>query len=152
MPKLVILAACERVIIDRVASLPSLINVFQRMNIRLQDAPLPDNAMSPMRWSIFTLWQHTPEERGIQYTQKLEIFSPIGTKFGDGTATFAVTEADDLQSKNNFDLFGLPINSEGFVKIRVWLEGIADTTGEYQFAIKYLPKESNEPQPITPPS
>jgi hypothetical protein len=105
-----------------------------------------------MRWSIFTLWQHTPEERGIQYTQKLEIFSPIGTKFGDGTATFAVTEADDLQSKNNFDLFGLPINSEGFVKIRVWLEGIADTTGEYQFAIKYLPKESNEPQPITPPS
>lgn len=147
MPKLVVLAACERVIIDRTAALPSLINIFQRMNIRLQDAPLPDNAISPTRWSIFTLWQHTPEELGVEYTQKLEVINPQGGKFGEGTVKFRITEADDLQSKNSIELFGLPITSEGFVKVRVWIEGVPDTTGEYQFVIKYLPKENNEQQP-----
>ncbi|MGA9668030.1 MAG: hypothetical protein WBQ94_02415 [Terracidiphilus sp.] len=140
MPKLTILAACERVIVDKEASLPSLINIFQRMNVQLQDAPLPENAVSPTRWSVFTLWQHIPEERGVEYTQRIEVISPSGDKFVEASTAFKITEADDLQTKNHIDIFGIPINAEGFLKIRVWLEGIADTTGEYQFLVKYLPK------------
>jgi len=144
MPKLTILAACERVIVDKVASLPSLINVFQRMNIQVQDAPLPENALSPTRWSVFTLWQHTPEERDVEYTQRTEVIAPSGDKFVEATTAFKITEADDLQSKNHIDIFGIPINVEGFLKVRVWLEGTADTTGEYQFLIKYIPKVKQE--------
>jgi hypothetical protein len=141
MPKLVILAACERVIVDRIASLPSLINIFQRMNIQLQDAPLPENAISPSRWAIFALWQHTLEERGVVFTQRTEVISPTDQKFAEASTQFSVTEADDLQSKNHLELFGLPINDEGYIKVRVWLEGYADSTGEYRFLVKYLPKE-----------
>ena len=147
MPKLMILTACERVIIDRATSLPSLINIFQRMNIQLQDAPLAENAVAPTKWSIFSLWVHTPEERDVEYTQRLEIIGPSGTKFGEGVTKFKISEVDDLQSKNHVDILGLPINAEGFVKIRVWLEGVADATGEYQFLVKYLPKEKNEAEP-----
>jgi hypothetical protein len=149
MPKLLILAACERVLIDRAGNLPSLINIFQRMNIRLQDAPLPENAVSPARWAVFTLWQMTPEEKGIEYTQRMEIISPSGSKYGEGITKFLVKEDDDLQAKNHLDIFGLPINVEGFVKVRVWLEDIADATGEYQFAVKYIPKEHHEERPVT---
>lgn len=140
MPKLLVLAACERVLVDQVASLPSLINIFQRMNIQLQDAPLPENAVSPARWAIFALWQHTPEENGIEFTQRIEVLNPIGEKFAEAKTVFKIAEAEDLQSKNHIEMFGLPINNEGFIKVRVWLEGYADTTGEYQFLIKYLPK------------
>ena len=144
MPKLTILAACERVIIDRVASLPSLISVFQRMNVQVQDAPLPENALSPTRWAVFTLWQHTPDERDIEYTQRTEVIAPSGDKFIEATTVFKITEADDLQSKNHLDIFGIPINTEGFLKVRVWLEGIADATGEYQFLVKHMPKTPPE--------
>jgi len=149
MPKLTILTACERVIIDRATSLPSLINIFQRMNIQLQDAPLAENAVSATRWSVFSLWVHTPEERDVEYTQRVEILSPSGVKFADGSTKFKISEIDDLQSKNHMDILGLPINPEGFVKIRVWLEGVADTTGEYQFLVKHIPKVKNEAEPTT---
>jgi hypothetical protein len=144
MPKLTILAACERVIIEREASLPSLISIFQRMNVQIQDAPLPENALSPTRWAIFTLWQHTPGERGVEYTQRTEVIAPSGDKFVEASTVFKITEADDLQSKNHIDIFGIPINIEGFLKVRVWLEGIADTTGEYQFLVKHMPKGKQE--------
>jgi hypothetical protein len=149
MPKLMILAACERVLVDRATSLPSLINIFQRMNIQIQDAPLPENAISPIRWAIFTLWQHSPEEKDIEYTQRIEVIGPSGVKFAEMATKFKITEVDDLQSKNSIDIIGLPINTEGFLKVRVWLEGIADSTGEYQFLIKYLPKEKNEERTTT---
>jgi len=119
------------------------------MNIKLQDAPLPENAISPARWAVFTLWQHTPEEKDIEFVQRTEVLSPSGEKFAEITTTFKITENEDLQSKNHVEILGLPIGTEGFLKIRVWLEGVADTTGEYQFLIKYLPKEKHEEQPVT---
>jgi hypothetical protein len=60
-----------------------------------------------------------------------------------------ISENDDLQSKSHIDLIGIPINTEGFIKVRVWLEGIADTTGEYQFMIKHLPIVKPEEVPGT---
>jgi len=63
MPKLIMFTACEKVIIDR-RELPSLINIFQRMQIQLLDAPMPENAVSPVRWDVFSLWQHTKDEVG----------------------------------------------------------------------------------------
>jgi hypothetical protein len=150
MPKLILLVACEKVIIDQ-AQLPSLIGIFQTMKIQLQDAPLPENAISPTRWAIFSMWQHTPEETGIEYTQHIEILKPSGEKFGDGAITkFSISQPEDLQSKNLIEVLGLPINDEGFVKIRIWLEDIPDCNAEYQFRVKHLRKENNEQ--ITPPT
>ena len=151
MPKLLILAVCERVLIDRQASLPSLINVFQRMDVQIQDAPLPENALSPARWSIFALWGHTAEERGVEYTQRTEVITPDGVKFAEATGTFKITEADDLQSKSHIDIFGLPISVEGFMTVRVWLEGIPDAVGEYQFLIRHVPK-AKQADPEIPPA
>jgi hypothetical protein len=145
MPKLTILTACERVIIDRQSSLPTLVNIFQRMNVPV-DQPPPPNAVAPQRWGVFALWAHTPEERDIEYTQHVQILGPSGDVFVEAVIKFKVTESDDLQSKNNLDVLGMPIGPEGFIKIRVWLDGIADSTGEYQFAIKHVPKEQQNGQ------
>lgn len=141
MPKLLVLAACERVLVDRAGSLPSLINIFQRMNIQVQDAPLPENAVSPARWAIFALWQHTPEEKDIEFTQRTQVLSPAGQQFAELITKFKITQNDDLQSRNHIEMLGLPISQEGFIKVRVWLEGYADAAAEYQFLIKYMRNE-----------
>jgi hypothetical protein len=117
------------------------------MNVQIPDAPLPENAVAPTRWCVFALWQLTEEEKGIEYVQRIEIISPSGAKFAESTSTFKVSENDDLQGKGHIDLIGIPISTEGFVKVRVWLEGIADTTGEYQFMVKHLPKAKPEEVP-----
>ena len=144
MPKLTILAACEKVIVDRVG-LPSLINIFQRMNVKLVD-PLPENAAIPHQWAIFVLWQHTEDEINVDFTQHLEIFAPDGRSFLTGETKFKITEGDDRQSKNHIVINGLPVWAEGFVTINVWLSGQEDSKHSYLFTVKYMPNETpNQP-------
>jgi hypothetical protein len=114
------------------------------MNIQLQDAPLPENAISPARWAVFSLWQHEPSELGVEFTQRVRITKPNGEIFAEGVTPFKITEVDDLQSKNHMELFGLPINDEGFVTVRVWIDGAEDSAGEYRFYVKHNRKEPDE--------
>jgi hypothetical protein len=147
MPKLAILAACEKVIIDRVG-LPSIINVFQRMNVKLVD-PIPENAIVPNAWAIFVLWQHTADEQDVEFTQRLEVIAPDGKPFLTGETKFKITEVDDLQSKNHIVINGLPVWAEGFVTINVWLEGSSEQDKHsYAFAIKYLPNDASDPSQV----
>jgi len=113
------------------------------MNIQLTDAPIAEKAVAPTRWAIFSLWVHTPEEIDVEFTQRIEIVGADGEKFADATTKFKTTTADDLQSKNHLDVLGIPIWREGFVKVKIWLDGVADSSSEYQFFVKYLAKETN---------
>lgn len=152
MPRLILLAACEKVIIDQ-NQLPSVIGIFQAMKFQLQGAPLPDNAVSPMKWSIFSLWKHTAEENGVQFTQHIEILKPDGEVFGVASrAVFTAQGAEQSQSKVFVDVFGLPVGQPGVVKIRTWLENIPNSAGEYEFLVVHLPKEKNGEPTSTPPA
>jgi hypothetical protein len=143
MPKLLVFAVCEKVIIDH-RQVPSLISIFQRMEILLQDAPLPENALSPTSWNVFCLWQHAPDEIGVEFSQRVEVFVPNGQMFVYSEAKFKVTEERDLQSKNTFQFFGIPINDEGFIRVTSTLNGDPDTLAEYQFFVQHQPKEKND--------
>jgi len=142
MPKLKILAVCEKVILDQ-QQVPSLIGIFERMNIEVQDAPLPENAIAPVRWSVFTLWQHTSEEKNVEYTQKTRIVGPDGKLFSEVGAKFTLEKPDEFQSKNQIELLGLPISTEGNVLVEVHLEGIPGSEARYEFAIVHVQKERN---------
>jgi hypothetical protein len=145
MPTLAILAACERVIIDRVG-LPSLINIFQRMNVHPVPERIPENAVSPISWAIFVLWQHTEDELNKEFIQNVQVVTPDGRIFTSTQTSFKITEADDLQSKNHIVVLGLPVWSEGFMSVNVWLEGLETDKHSYLVAIKYLPKDQAQPQ------
>lgn len=145
MPTLAIVAACERVIIDRVG-LPSLINIFQRMNVQPLPDPIPENAVSPISWAIFVLWQHTEDELNKEFIQHVEVVTPDGKTFTAAQTNFKVTDADDRQSKNHLIVLGLPVWAEGFISINVWLEGFETEKHSYLFAIKYLPKDQAQVQ------
>jgi hypothetical protein len=146
VPKLTVLAVCEKVIIDRVQT-PSLIGIFQGLNIQLTNEPMPEKAITPLRWSIFTLWQHDPEERGTEFTQYMEVITPSGEQFVKGETKFKVTEVDDLQSKIGYDLVSIPVHEQGFFTVRIWLENEAESKAEYKFFLKLLPAPVAEESP-----
>jgi len=147
MPKLTILAVCEKFIIDR-TELPSLINIFQNLDLQLTGEPMPENAVTPLKWSVFTLWQHTPEERDKEYVQHLEIIAPKGEKFIEGTTRFMVTGPRDLQSKIGSEFQVLPISDEGFITVRVWLADSPEAISEYRFTITHVPVPAAVESPI----
>jgi len=142
VPKLLALLVCERVIIDR-QDMPSLINVFQKMNVPLTDAPLPERAVSPARWSVFTLWQHEESEVEKAFTQLLEVVLPDGEVFLKAEQEFKASTPEDLQSKITMEFGTLPIWQEGFIDVRVSLKDSNEPGQVYKFAVKHIRKETD---------
>jgi hypothetical protein len=144
MPQLKIIAACEKVIFDMNTRVPSLIGIFQGMNVPIADAPLPEKAVAPIKWAVFTLWQHTEAELNIEFTQQLRIIDPTGQIFAEGNAKLKITDLFDSQTKNSVEIFGLPVSNEGTLKILVWIDGIETSHNEYQFFIRHMRSQSHE--------
>jgi hypothetical protein len=143
MAKLTILAACEKVIVDR-QGLPSLISIFQRINVPMQKEPFPENALVPFPWVIFALWQHTDDELNKDFIQHTEVITPDGKMFAKMQTKFKITEADDRQSKNHIVVNGIPVWAEGFITVNVWLEGFEDDKVDYKFFVTYLKQPSED--------
>ena len=79
MPKLLLFAPCDNVLLSGEMQSASLIIVLSEIVFQgnLPD-PLPENAASPMRWSTFTQWKVDQSEVGTQYTQKVTLVGPHG--------------------------------------------------------------------------
>ena len=131
--------ACEKVIFDQTGPF-SLISVFQRLHIQLQEAPLPDKAISPLRWHVFCLWEMERKEIGQTFTQIVRVYNTDGSLFFEGEGEFPSNEIDWSQVRINLRFGGVPIWAEGEIVVRVWLKGNETPVGEYKFAIKYIPK------------
>jgi hypothetical protein len=146
MPKFKFLVACEKVIIDQEGPV-SLISIFQKMNIQLQDAPLPDKAVSSARWHAFSLWENDPKEVGQPFTVVVEVLSVDGSVFNHSEIPFTNTVPGNSQTKVNVMFTAVPIWQEGEVIIRMWLKENEKESGEYRYSIVYLPKAENAEKP-----
>jgi hypothetical protein len=140
MPKLRFLVACEKVIIDQAGPV-SLISIFQKMNIQLQAAPLPEKATSYARWHAFSLWENDPKDVGKTFTVVTKVFNVDGSVFNEIELPFTNNTAGDSQTKVNVMFQVVPIWMEGDIVIRTWLKEDENESGEYRFGIVYLRKE-----------
>ncbi len=138
LPKLTIIAACDRVIFDRVG-IASLINIFQRLEIAASPTAYPAEAVSPIRWSVFTQWHHQPVAPGTPYTQHAEVLKPNGEVFIETRLPFLTD--DNPYTRHQLEIMGLPLGHEGTVTVRVWLDGLPDSMGEYYIDLKYTKTE-----------
>jgi len=136
MPKLAIIAPCDRLIFDKVG-IASLINIFQRLEARVGDAPFPADAMSPMSWSVYTQWFHDEASVGAAYVQRTEIIKPSGEVFSTTDIAFTVAEGNTY-TRHFTQINGFPIGFEGFFKIRVSIDGIPEASGEYVLELRYI--------------
>jgi hypothetical protein len=78
--KLLLAAPCNLALQDPEVG-HSLIGVFHEIKIQipLDAAEIPSNAMIPREWSIFSKFSLDPEEEGKDYTLKTDVFWPDGT-------------------------------------------------------------------------
>lgn len=77
MPRLLIFAACEKVITATEDNTGSIISILQGFDL---PAPLPEGqpVMAPVTWYVFTLWESQNEEPG-RFTQHIQLIAPDGT-------------------------------------------------------------------------
>lgn len=138
MPKLKFVIACEKVVIDQAGPV-SIISMFQRMNIQLQEGTtLPDKAIAPNQWAIFCLWETNPQEVGREFVQMVKFYTPDGTLFIDHEQPFKNDDIENLQIKVNLGFNSMPIWTEGMAEVKVWLKGEEVEVGSYAFQIGYV--------------
>lgn len=83
MPKLLLFAPCEKVIIDR-DGLVSLITIVERLEVALPaDLQLQPRTVVPTRWQTLAIWQFNPPENA-QYEQMIQLVTEDGTIAGQG--------------------------------------------------------------------
>ena len=131
------IAICDKVLFDQATNLPSLISIFTRVDVQINSVALPENAVSPTRWVIFTKWDCTPEQRNVEYLQKTEIRTPDGTVFASVETPFSVKDTNDLSSKNALEMFGIPVSIPGMISVRTWIEGVEDARGECSLYVNH---------------
>lgn len=141
MPQLKIVAACEKVIFDKDGPV-SIISMFQQMRYPLPAAPLPEHAIAPNMWSVFTLWENDPKEVGKEFVQVVKVFAPDGALFSESEGTFRNVDAKSLQTHIKVQVSALPIWKEGTVKVCVFLKGDETLLGTYSFQINYVSAET----------
>src|SRR3990172_9026384 len=83
MPRLLVFAPCEKVIISRDENNPTLIAILSQVGGSLGDTIPPGAAPDahpavPFQWSIFTLWHLEPSDTGRRFEQVIVLRSPSG--------------------------------------------------------------------------
>ncbi len=124
MPKLLLFAVCERVIIDNLNNV-SLVGIMQNINVAPRpDAPavpMPRNAVGPKDWAVASLWkQEAGDVGGAPFVHVLQILWPDKTEFNRNTAEFRFEEGKNHQIAIN--MTGFPLGQQGDVTVNVWIE------------------------------
>jgi len=93
MPRILIFAPCEKVLVDQATNSISLIGVLQEFHYKVpprQPAP-SQNVSLPMNWSVLSLWQEEPSDAGIQYEQKILLENEAGTSLMENVTSWKFT-------------------------------------------------------------
>jgi hypothetical protein len=81
MPKPLVFAACEKVIISQDENNPTLIALLSEVggSIELESEPKSGGTVAaPVRWNIFTLWGKDPDDGDKAFEQAIRFISPTG--------------------------------------------------------------------------
>ena len=125
--KPIALLTCEKVIVDKDGA-HSLINVMLNAKVELHEAqseqstpiPIPNNALAPTQWWIYTVWEPTAEDIEKTFEQVYQIFWPNGDKLLEKALGFILHEEKMWQT--TYYVVGFPVGQEGRVRIVTWLQ------------------------------
>lgn len=118
MPKLLMFAPCEKVIIDQNNN-PSLIGVIQGLTTPLPtETQTPPGAFGLMRWDIFTLWQRQDGDEEGEYEQECQLIGPGGSTTIQTSMRFKFVGPTQ---RNIMSLYGFPLATVGVHLLKLWL-------------------------------
>jgi len=111
LPKLLVFAPCEKVILDEQGN-PSLIAIIQGLSTPPlpPDTALPSNPMGFMRWDVFTLWQRESGDAEREFVQLCQLVGPDNGVSLNADMSFKVEASTQ---RNIMSFFGFPLATPG---------------------------------------
>ncbi len=119
MPRLLLFAACERLLFDQHNNL-SIISLFQEVRVPPAEN-IPANAKAPMKWVILSLWQREPSDGEHEFQQECVLLAPDATVTVNSPSQFKMTHR--IQ-RNITTVLGFPIGHSGEHSLILRLDGI----------------------------
>jgi hypothetical protein len=123
MPKLLIFAACEKVIIGQ-DNMPSLIGILQGLNIHAPD-PVPEDkpALVPLQWCAFSSWLNEGDEPNTTYEQRVVLFDDSGSPVFENCTQFQMTKP---QHRIYLTSHLFPLLPEGTHRVLLFLRKVSE--------------------------
>jgi hypothetical protein len=111
MPKLLLFAPCEKVLVDEASHSTSLIGVLQEVHYKIPPGTTvqKNNAMLPLTWSAVSIWQEEePADAGVEFIQELVIENSAGAPLLSSQVKWTFTQTNHRIVAN---IVGMPISS-----------------------------------------
>jgi hypothetical protein len=144
MPRLLLFAACEKIIVDQ-ANVISLISLLQEINLQIPaDAVLPAEAkIVPMTWTILSIWEQDPGDQDKDFEQRIDLTLASGETVLE--TPIAAFQMKTPQHRNVGMVYGIPLEPRSYY-IRTWLKG--KTASEWGKEVGRYPLKVNR---VIPP-
>lgn len=115
MPKILLFAACEKIIIDGKSSTPSLISIFENLEIGLAgDMEIPADTTIPTQWDVLSMWLRTPDDMEQQFEQRIHLVLPDGKEAAEAIMPFAMLNS---RQNNVANVTGFPVGQKGICSL-----------------------------------
>lgn len=124
MPKLLLFAACEKVIIGQGDGSMSLIGLLQNITVVAPRKGEESAAKATHgEWFMFSLWLQQPEDADVEYEQRCALIGPTGDLSIDLVTVFTVTK---MFHRVSVQIPFIPVEPPGEYKIMTWLRRRGD--------------------------
>jgi hypothetical protein len=141
MPALKLATFCEKVIIDA-NSVPSLIGLFSQFKVTVPEGTtFPANAAAPKEWSLFCIWECSPEEAGREFDQVFEVRTPDGSLFSPPQTIKMKPQVDKLRQNVIANAQAIPIGLPGMISVTTRVEQngkVVVAVMTYSFEVLYV--------------
>ena len=120
MPKLIIFAACEKVIVDSTDNTISLMTLLGDIQVWvIPGTPVPKGTEAPMHWAAFALWQRDSDDEGKTYQSRCALISASGDLLVESVApAFEMTR---VGHNNTHKFSSFPVWESGKCWLKLWL-------------------------------
>jgi hypothetical protein len=139
MPRLLLLAACEKAIID-LNNILSLMNLIGEVTVQVPaGVTLLPNAGSPMQWAIVALFEQVPSDQNKKFEQYAAFVSSSGDAFFQSPISLFELKAE--QHRITTQVNGMPVGRVGKHHIKCYIREKGNTVwaecGSYPIRIKW---------------
>jgi hypothetical protein len=137
MPKLLIFAPCEKVLIDQSSNSVSLIAILQEVHYKLpQGVTAEPNSSLPIQWAAMSLWQEeTPADVGVEFEQRVALENVAGQVLLENVTKWQFKKANHRIVAR---ILGLPIARKLILSLSYRVTGMRDWLPAASFQIELL--------------
>src|ERR1700728_1663886 len=118
MPNLLLFAACEKVVIDQLRSVISLLSLLQNINVEMPAGSGPPSKVIAMQWNTVSIFEMAPEDAGKTFEQHVALINDAGASVLQ--TPVALFEHKDGQHRIINQINGMPIGIAGSLTLKCY--------------------------------